>query len=86
MYKLLLAFTLMGCGASVKGLPISDVVKPTRPQYCVVATVKYKSKIVPIYSCTPSKSMCEQGVKDLKGTAGEIVGVKSITGCKLVQY
>lgn len=86
MRALLLLLVLSGCGASVKGLPPSDVVRPTGPQYCVVANVRYKSKTVPVYACTPSKSMCEQGVKDIRGTAGKIVGVKSITGCKLVQH
>jgi hypothetical protein len=86
MYALVLIMVLASCGASVKTLPASKVVRPSGPQYCVVSYINYQSKLYPVYACTPSKAMCEKGVKDLKGTAGKLVGVKSITECKLVQY
>jgi len=86
MRALVLLLAISGCGPSVKSRPASDVIKPLGPQYCVVVTVKYSGKIHNVYACTPNKAMCDKGVKDAKGTPGKLVGVRSVTDCKLVKH
>ena len=76
----------IGCGHTVKSRPSSDVVRPEGFQYCILATVKYGAKIHNVYACTADKDMCNKGVRDAKGAAGKLVGVRSITDCKFVKH
>ena len=86
MRWILLSILLVGCGTSVQSKPAAAMVRPTGFQYCSMAEVQFGKHVHPVYVCTPSKALCNKGVKDAKGTAGRVIGVKSVTDCKAILH